>query len=453
MQDSKKVMVRRLFVVGIVLGSLSITVSAQPSRVAGYWAGGFSFDGSLQLINFNIEALGDSLIGYATMPYRGGQRFPIRLQYTEPELRLFLGRSPIPIQVDLESGTMRGTLPTRAGEGRVYLQRALKPAEPVLHEEDLTFTAEGVTLAGKLVRPAGDGPHPIVIFVTGRSNGSLYAHYREAVQFAERGVAGLVFDSRGTGQSGGDRATLTDHNRYADVLAAIGWVKGRTDLDHAQIGLYSNSAGAWVSPVAIKRSGSIAFWIMNVGPAESLAAQQGRVPEYSMRWSGNENYTEADYQAAFEYQKKLVELTISDASWETIAAHVATTEGKIWAENVDRPESIDNSELDYFRRRPTFDPVPYLKEMTIPILALYGEDDFVVPPQANVPQLEAYLTEAGNTDYEIVVFPNVGHGMMLGSGLQGEGDWPEQYYQWTNPQPDYYETILTWLLGHVTLPD
>lgn len=444
-------MMRRLLVLGCLLGSLSASAVAQSSRVAGYWAGAFSLEGSVQLINLDIEALGDSLVGRATMPYRGGQGFPIRLQYTEPQLQLFLGRSPIPLHVDLESGTMRGTLPTRAGEGRVYFQRTLRPVRPALHEEELTFTAEDVTLAGTLVRPVGEGPHPVVIFVTGRSNGSRYAHYREAVQYAERGVAGLVFDSRGTGQSGGDRPTLTDHNRYADVLAAIDWVKGRSDLDQGQIGLYSHSAGAWVAPVAISRSESIAFWILNVGPAESLAAQQGRVPEYSMRWSGNEAYTEADYQGAFDYQKKLVDLTTSGASWETIAAHVATAEGTTWGEYVDRPKSMDNSELDYFRRRTTFDPVPYLKEMTIPILALYGEDDFVVPPQENVPQLEAYLTEAGNTDYTIVSFPDVGHGMMLGSGMQGEGEWPDQYYQWTNPQPDYYETIITWLLERVTL--
>lgn len=446
-------MIRRCLFVVLGWISISLPLAAQPSGLAGYWAGAFSMEGSVQLINLDIEAYGDSLAGYATMPYRGGQRFPIRLNYEAPTLQIFLGRSPIPMHVDLERGMIRGTLQTRAGEGQVYFQRTLKPPQPRLIEEDASFAAEGVTLAGTLVRPAGSGRHPVVIFVTGRSNGSRLAHYRQAVQFAERGVAGLVFDSRGTGQSGGDRATLTDHNRYADVLAAIAWVKARPDLDPTQIGIYSNSAGAWVTPVVIERSGDIAFWIMNVGPAESLADQQGWVPEYRMRWSDNTTYTEADFEAAFAYQKRLVELAISDASWEVIAAHVATSEGHVWAEYVDRPESMDNSELDYYRRRTTFNPVPHLKKVTIPVLALYGEDDFVVPPEENVSQLEAYLTEAGNTDFQIEVFADVGHGMMLSSGFEGEGAWPEWFYRWTNPQPHYDETILNWLLEHVTLVD
>lgn len=181
---------------------------------------------------------------------------------------------------------------------------------------------------------------------------------------------------------------------------------------------------------------------MDVPPAESLAEQQGHVVEYRMRWlPEDEGFSEADYRAAYAYQKRLVELAWEGAAWPAIEAHVAISEGEPWAPYVDRPEGMDDSELDYFRRRPSYDPAGALRATTVPVLALYGERDWVVPPPANVPKLEALLAEAGNDDVTIVVFADADHGLDVPTGVNG----------WWRQAPGYDDTVYGWLDERVGL--
>jgi pimeloyl-ACP methyl ester carboxylesterase len=354
--------------------------------------------------------------------------------------------------VDLEAGTMRALAGDEEPRARVYLRRTVELPVPAFREEEVSFrTEDGATLAGTLVQPAAPGPHPAVVFVTGRSNASREAHRTQANLLARFGVAGLIFDSRGTGQSDGDRAALTDRQRFADVRAALDLLSTHSAVDAGQVGLFTHSAGGWVGPVVADQVGTVAFMVINVGPAESLADQQGHVVEYNMRRQ-DEDFTEADYRAAYSYQKRLVELVNEGAPWEEFEPLVAAAREQAWGAYVDLPEDLQNSELDYFRRRTEFDPVPALKRTTIPVLALYGETDFVVPPAVNVPKMEQYLSEAGNRDFRVVVVPEAGHDMMVGGSVRGEGAWPEAYYEWYGAAPGYYQTIVTWVLEHVRVP-
>ncbi len=87
----------------------------------------------------------------------------------------------------------------------------------------------------------------------------------------------------------------------------------------------------------------------------------------------------------------------------------------------------------------------------MPLLSIYAEDDYVVPPEVNVRLLRNLLEEAGNTDFEIVVLAEANHSIAFPSGFVGEGDWPDRYYQpWTR-SPDLIPTILDWLRSRLDL--
>ena len=62
---------------------------------------------------------------------------------------------------------------------------------------------------------------------------------------------------------------------------------------------------------------------------------------------------------------------------------------------------------------------------------MYGAEDWIVPPEVSVPALEEALREAGNTDYEIVVFPGADHGLEI----------PDE-----GRPPGYWEALFDWLL-------
>jgi pimeloyl-ACP methyl ester carboxylesterase len=128
------------------------------------------------------------------------------------------------------------------------------------------FQAGDAMLAGTLQLPHGSGRHPSVLLLPSYlardrdggwdrrrhpawfgpdGIGGLLARLAEAL--AERGVASLRYDKRGCGQSGGsweksDLFTLID-----DARDALGWLRGRRDLDLRRTGLVGHGEGAAIA--------------------------------------------------------------------------------------------------------------------------------------------------------------------------------------------------------------
>jgi hypothetical protein len=63
----------------------------------------------------------------------------------------------------------------------------------------------------------------------------------------------------------------------------------------------------------------------------------------------------------------------------------------------------------WFRFFLDYDPLPDLKAVKCPVLALYGEKDLQVPPKFNLPLLQKALADAGDTQAEARQFPELNH--------------------------------------------
>lgn len=56
-----------------------------------------------------------------------------------------------------------------------------------------------------------------------------------------------------------------------------------------------------------------------------------------------------------------------------------------------------------------YDPVPALKRVRAPVLALNGARDLQVDPQQNLPPIEAALEAGGNRDFTVAELPDLNH--------------------------------------------
>lgn len=447
----KKTLLFLLFMPTLALARQSDSTLAS---IIGYWEGAYLREGSVQAVKMSVAYREGKLQAILSVPESGIlDASPRDLRYNANQLSFIFIYGQTTLLVDATAGEMRGIAIGRdSTKTRVHLKRMLKPVEPKIVREEVRFQSGAVTMAGTLFLPATRGPHPAIIIVSGRGYGSRTGNVADATRLAQRGVASLIFDGRGVGASGGDRMKTTAEERYQDVISALDLLAARKDIDAKQIGLWGISAGGWIIPVAAQRSDKAAFLMLDVGPAESLAEQQGHVVEYNMRWNAKEKFTVEDFKAAYAYQKKLVDLSWQEAPWETFAPPVEKARQQRWAAYVDLPENLDNSELDYFRRYKNFDNTAALRQTKIPVLAWYGARDFVVPPPENVSKLEGLLKEAGNQDFKILVLPEADHGMTIPGGMRGEGeDWPERYYRWQRRAPGLYESIYDWVLTHVKI--
>lgn len=435
-------------------GITQAQIISHKQEVTGYWEGAYIGEEGIQILKMDVYEEGGRLFSDFEVPDMGWiwMRIPIAYDSGSDKVNFRFIHGDIELLADLEEAEMRGFATARNGDKlKVHMKRSLKPAETSFSREDITYMAGEDSIAASIFYPDTKGPHPIVIVAQGRSYGNRWGQAGTAIYLAKRGVATLLFDGRGAGRSTGNRPTLTEEDRYQDVLSAIEEVKKKDYIDASQIGLWGVSAGGWVVSEVASRSKDIDFMILDVGPSVSLADQQGHVPEYRMRLS-NAGFPEEQIQAAFNYQKSLVELSWKGAEWSEFEPIIEEAKKQPWSQFVDLPENMENSELDYYRRR-KYDPAPGLSETTIPVFAFYGGRDFAVPAQENAPELEKLLKQAGNNDYKILVQPEGNHGMRIPAGMRGEegGEWPERYFRWPRSAPGTGELIYEWILEHVNL--
>jgi fermentation-respiration switch protein FrsA (DUF1100 family) len=109
-------------------------------------------------------------------------------------------------------------------------------------QSDIEFDAEGVTLRGWLVRPQGDGPHPVVVMAHGFSGLKEQYLDRFAAVFASAGIASLIFDNRNFGASGGEpRQEIDPVQQIRDYRHAITFARTLPGIDGERIGVWGTS--------------------------------------------------------------------------------------------------------------------------------------------------------------------------------------------------------------------
>ena len=137
--------------------------------------------------------------------------------------------------------------------------------------EDVRFSNGDVQLAGTLITPTTQGPHPAVILV--HASGAEDREY--LLPFARflirHGMAVLGYDKRGVGASTGDWNKASFDDLAGDVVAAFEYLKSRSDIRRAEIGMLGWSQAGWVMPLAATRAKDLAFLISISGAGVSGA--------------------------------------------------------------------------------------------------------------------------------------------------------------------------------------
>ena len=291
---------------------------------------------------------------------------------------------------------------------------------------DVRFSNDDVTLSGTLVLPQTVGPHPAVVFIHG-SGKNTREHLRFfADRLASHGIAGLVYDKRGVGESTGefpDDLISSFGDLAGDAIAGQSLLSERPDIDSARIGFWGFSQGGWLAPLAATRSDKTAFVICVGGPGVDGESQMQFAIPNLMRADGftEEEIAETLKDRAY-IQVLLQEIADSGEGWDELEAQVDRIKrtglplyvGIPEAETKDLRSTIN---LDAWRNEGSeaeeHDPYAVLARLTCPVLSIYGECDASVPVAKSVEVFKRALDEAGNSDYTIKVFPKANHGVRV----------------------------------------
>jgi uncharacterized protein len=334
------------------------------------------------------------------------------------------------------------------GVGVLEAQRPQDPERPYPYLEERLFfdnpRAAGVRLAATLTLPEVGGPFPAVVLVSGSGDQdrdySVAGHKPFLViadYLTQRGFAVLRYDDRGAFQSTGDFDAATTEDLASDARAAVEYLEHRSEIDPAQIGIVGHSEGGLIAPIVAAQSPAVAFIVLLAGLGvsgeeinhlqqalflASLGANEASIAYDRIR---NERYyavikEEPDDRLAAPrllqvwndgMDGKFLPEGFSDEELEPILSELATLtdENKAQLTRTAFEPLLKRLLSPWFRFLLTYDPRLILRQVEVPVLAMNGEKDVLVPAQENLAEIEVALIEGDNSDFSIVQLADLNH--------------------------------------------
>lgn len=275
----------------------------------------------------------------------------------------------------------------------------------------------GVHLAGTLTLPAGKGPFPAAILITGSGqqdrDETILGHKPFAViadYLTRHGIAVLRVDDRGMGKSTGDVSSATSADFATDSNAAFAFLRTRGEIRRDAIGFIGHSEGGMIGPIAMTTNKDVAFLIMLAGPGTAtgqLMLSQRRAIGLSIGQS------EAQIDRAEPVMASLFKAVASGASLEEGKAAVRAlltpdAMAAIGARPGTDPQLIMSQfSSPWFRYFFQYDPALNLRLIRVPVLAMNGSLDRQVLPAENLAAIKAALKD--DRDVTIVELPGLNH--------------------------------------------
>jgi Dienelactone hydrolase and related enzymes len=484
-----------LAMVGLVAAPLVAddgNVGSPEAKLVGTWLGSLKVQSQSLRIVFNITAEGGKLAATIDSPDQGAKGIPvsaIALEGSSVKIESKLIRAIYTGELDTNGSKIAGkwsqggaslpldlekqTSPVAAApEAAAVAVRPQEPKAPFPYrteEVKLPSKAPGVTLAGTLAIPAGSGPFPAVIFVTGSGaqdrDEQLLGHKPFLViadYLARRGIMSLRCDDRGVGLSTGDFATATSYDFADDAEGALAYLAARPEAKKGALGIIGHSEGGLIAPIVASRNAAVSFIVLLAGPglrgrelvllqAERIAAAQGAAAQ--------------DIAAAKELNAKLYDMAMaagSDGAAVDEAALAASLKNEYldWVYSRAQLDADQKAQVEaaagqaaaqlaspWFRAFLALDPAPYLAKLSIPVLALDGSKDLQVPAKEDLAAIKATLGTAApggpNAKNALVELEGLNHLFQHAkTGAPAEyGDIEESF------APEALKAIGDWILG------
>lgn len=364
-----------------------------------------------------------------------------------------IGTWSLPGEEDITITYVRST----EADATVVRNRPQVPSEPLGYiVEEVAYEnlqAEGVTLAGTLTLPEGDGPFAAAILISGSGpqdrDETVFGHQPFLVladHLTKQGIAVLRYDDRGIARSTGDFSAATSADFATDANAAFAYLLSRPEINHEAIGFVGHSEGGIIAPIAIQinktqNKDNVAYMIMLAGPGTSslqISKSQNRLIALSQGTS------DEDIAKSEKINSQITKAVAQASSTEDAAAKIR----EILTPETMETMGVNEAQVEMIIAQTTtpwtryflgYDPVNFVPQIGIPILALNGELDLQVPAPENLAGLRAML--ANHPDATITELEGLNHMFQHAkTGAMGEYNDIEETFS-----PEAMEIITDWI--------
>ena len=457
----------------LVFQTLSAQNPINKKSITGSWLGKIS-TGAVELrVVFNLSIVNrDSLVATLDSPDQGAKGIklgPVSLK--GDTLKISAGALLAEYNGTIKNDTLIEGTWKQAGNSMVLNLAKLKtaftvnrPQEPKppfpYASEDVTFTNEKskIKLAGTITVPAGNGPFPAVILITGSGaqnrNEELMGHKPFLViadYLSRNGIAVLRYDDRGVGKSQGSQLNATSADFATDAEAAFTYLKTYPIINLKAVGFLGHSEGGLIAPIAAASDRDVAFIVSLAGPGVTGQQIIIRQSQEISRLSG---VKEDQIKETTGINKKLYAVLRKEkdnkkAEIKILAIYKETLEKKKTSKE-DTEKAVSQlkatfgaNSYTWFRYFIMTDPSIFWKQVKCPVLAMNGEKDLQVSANENLPAIEKVLKSSGNKSVKTMKLPGLNHLFQhCTTGLPSEYAGIEETFS-----PEALKIITDWILA------
>jgi pimeloyl-ACP methyl ester carboxylesterase len=453
-----------LVLICLLLGINSLTAQ----KIQGIWSGTLKIQETQLRINIHVD--GNSESGYSAKfdsPDQGAFGIPFSVvSFENNKLACSDKAMGIAYEAELEHDELKGVWMQGGMSLPLNLVRGTEPTLPNRPQEptgDLPYKSKdvevinakaGVTLSATLTIPAGDGPFPAVILVSGSGpqdrNSEVFGHKPFLVlsdYLTRNGIAVLRYDDRGVGQSTGDFGTATSLDFAQDAEAAFNFLKSQPTINPKKTGIIGHSEGGMIAPMVAATNKEIGYVVLIAGPAvsidELLIAQTTAIAK-SNGASDDEIAPVVDFNNSFyQYVQNQTSVDSSLNNLEDFLAKNSPKNSDGETEPIDEMKKYLTPMLTpWFQYFISYNPQENLSKMKCPVLAIYGSLDLQVPSTLNINVLEP-IFQKSKIKHTIIELKNHNHIMQVAStGSVNEYVQIEQTFS-----PEALETISNWIFN------
>ena len=436
----------------------------------GHWEGRIDIPGAPLHVKVDLARDGDAWRGTVDIPAQGAADLPLyRIKVREGQgdaqriefaIRGVSG-SPM-FKGRLEAGQIRGQFEQGGASFGCHLGREpvgpTRPQEPTppfsYTSEEVQFDSGPGHLAGTLTIPAGEGPFPAVLLISGSGlqdrDQALFGHkpfWVLADHLSRAGVAVLRVDDAGAGESTPHPNPPTTLDFVDDANAAVDFLMADSRI--GTVGLIGHSEGGLIAPLLASRRDDLGFIVLLAAPGVPGVELMRRQNERIFAAAGLRGKHRDRLLALVD---QLFAVLMSSSPEAEVKKQVEEiVRGQLAANGVPRAKQRDDQVgaaaaqamtpwLRYFLRH---DPRPALLLTRVPVLALNGDLDVQVDAEQNLAAIETALEEGGNRAVLTHSLPGVNHLFQTaGTGMVDEYAMIEE-----TMAPAVLDLIRDWILA------
>lgn len=399
------------------------------SDLSGVWTGAWGRAADTLAVVMRFEQRGGAWTGsfdserlrVAGIPFT-----EVAFQPPDVTIRMVGDATTIVFTGRVEGDSLYGAMEEEGDPGWFAFAR-MSEVEPAGRQEEVRFRNGAVELAGTLLLPAGAGPHPAVVFLHGSGPEGRWASTYLARRFVRAGMAALVWDKRGVGESTGAWEVAGFEDMAGDAAAAVALLRARPDIDGRRVGIHGHSQGGTMAPLAAVRSNADFV----IGSAAS-GLPMDEVEIYSVgNFVGIPAMSGEEAALAQAYVATLVDVAYHGASRDSLETIADRARGREWFFESPAP---DDPYWAFSRRIADFDPAAWWRQVDVPVLLVYGSADERVPAERSAAAIAAALESAENPA-TVRILEGADHTFRV----RRPGD------EWPRTAAGYPEAILEWL--------